>query len=397
MKKILIFIVLYFSLIFNVNALDIKSNNAVLYNLNDDTIVFSKNAHEITKIASLTKIMTTIVAIENIEDLNKTVTMTSDMFKGLYEENAYQIGLRVGDVVTYKDLLYATFIASGADATRGLTLSLTNSEEEFVKLMNDKANEIGLTNTYFTNPIGLDEDGQKSTVDDVAKLLKYALKNETFKNIINTKSYQINNLTVYSSLHKTGDYYNIDTSFITGGKTGYTLEAGRCLASIATDTENNINYLLVTTNASNTPDHILDAHDIYKYYFQNYKYHTILKKGTDLVDIKVIDSNIKNIKFKAQKNITKYLDNTFNINNVKIKYDGLDILSYKNKKGEKVGTIKLIYNNEVIDKFDIILDTEIKFNLFVYIFANSLRRRIFFGFVLLIIFIVIIRRKKTTN
>ena len=226
---------------------------------------------------------------------------------------------------------------------------------------------------------------------------KYALKNETFKNIINTKSYQINNLTVYSSLHKTGDYYNIDTSFITGGKTGYTLEAGRCLASIATDTENNINYLLVTTNASNTPDHILDAHDIYKYYFQNYKYHTILKKGTDLVDIKVIDSDIKNIKFKAKKDITKYLDNTFNINNVKIKYDGLDILSYKNKKGEKVGTIKLIYNNDVIDKLDIILDTEIKFNLFVYIFANSLRRTIFFGFVLLIIFIVIIKRKKTTN
>ena len=186
-------------------------------------------------------------------------------------------------------------------------------------------------------------------------------------------------------------------SFITGGKTGYTLEAGRCLASIATDTENNINYLLVTTNASNTPDHILDAHDIYKYYFQNYKYHTILKKGTDLVDIKVIDSDIKNIKFKAKKDITKYLDNTFNINNVKIKYDGLDILSYKNKKGEKVGTIKLIYNDDVIDKFDIILDTEIKFNLFVYIFANSLRRTIFFGFVLLIIFIVIIKRKKTTN
>ena len=98
-----------------------------------------------------------------------------------------------------------------------------------------------------------------------------------------------------------------------------------------------------------------------------------------------------------QKDITKYLDNTFNINNVKIKYDGLDTLSYKNKKGEKVGTIKLIYNDDVIDKFDIILDTEIKFNLFVYIFANSLRRTIFFGFVLLILFIVIIKRKKTTN
>ena len=75
----------------------------------------------------------------------------------------------------------------------------------------------------------------------------------------------------------------------------------------------------------------------------------------------------------------------------------MDILSYKNKKGEKVGTIKLIYNNDVIDKLDIILDTEIKFNLFVYIFANSLRRTIFFGFVLLIMFIVIIKRKKTTN
>ena len=112
MKKILLFIVLYFSIIFNVNALDIKSNNAVLYNLNDDTIVFSKNANELTKIASLTKIMTTIVAIENIKNINETVTMTSGMFKGLYEENAYQIGLRVGDVVKNKDLIYGTFIDS---------------------------------------------------------------------------------------------------------------------------------------------------------------------------------------------------------------------------------------------------------------------------------------------
>ena len=126
MKKILLTLIILFSFI-NVSALEISSENYVLYNLNNNEIVLEKNKDEFTQIASLTKIMTTIVAIENIENFDETITMTSEMFRGLYEQNAYQIGLRVGEKVTYNDLLYGTLIASGADATRGLTISIAGS------------------------------------------------------------------------------------------------------------------------------------------------------------------------------------------------------------------------------------------------------------------------------
>ena len=153
MKKILLTLIILFSFI-NVSALEISSENYALYNLNNNEIVLEKNKDEFTQIASLTKIMTTIVAIENIENFDETITMTSEMFKGLYEQNAYQIGLRVGEKVTYNDLLYGTLIASGADATRGLTISIAGSEEAYVELMNKKAKELKLKNTIFKNPVG---------------------------------------------------------------------------------------------------------------------------------------------------------------------------------------------------------------------------------------------------
>lgn len=388
MKKIFAIIV-FFLCIINVNALEINSKNAILYNLNDNTIIYEKGKSDITKIASLTKIMTTIVAIEKIDNLDKEITMTNEMFKGLIEENAYQIGLKVGDTVTYRDLLYGTFIASGADATRGLTMTLTTKEDEYVQLMNKKAQEIGLKNTVFTNPIGLDEEGQRSTVEDVAKMLMYALKNETFKKIIETKTYSIGNITVQSSLHSTGKKFGIDTSQIIGGKTGYTLDAGRCLASIATDKTNNIDYLLVTTNANNTPEHVMDAYNIYNYYFENYKYHTILKNNTLIKTIKVKYAKTKELKIYNDKEITKYLDNTFNYDNIELKYKGKEIIDYKTKKGDKLGKVEIIYNDKVLDKIDVYSNEDIKFSLISYIFDNTLRRILFIGSIVLIIIIAI--------
>ena len=143
-----------------------------------------KNKDERVNIASLTKIMTTLVAIEQIADINKTVVLNNSMFEGLYEAEAAVIGLKDGQVLTYEDLLYGTFISSGADATRALTISLAGSETNFVKLMNDKAKELGLVNTKYINATGLDEIGQISTVDEVARLLKVALENKLFKTIL---------------------------------------------------------------------------------------------------------------------------------------------------------------------------------------------------------------------
>ena len=399
MKKVLLTILLFLTLIGNVGALELNSNNAVLYNLNENTVIFEKNKDEITSIASLTKIMTTLVAIENITDYNQTVTVTSSMLTGLKEANAAVIGLRSGHKVTYKDLLYGTFLASGADATRALTISIAGSESNFVNLMNEKAKELGLTNTNFTNTTGLDtKTGQTSTVDEVAKLLLKALENEIFSEIFYTKSYTFSNrlMTVYSTLEKTAETYNIDISGVLGGKTGYTTAAGRCLASIAYDEVNDIKYLLVTTNADTDgrkSEHIKDASKTYKYYFENFKYHNLIEKGDVLVTIPTKYVKESEIIFNAKDIVSRYLENTFDKNKVEIKYTGLDIIEAGSKKDTKIGEVEIIYEGITYEIIPIVLANDIKFSLWVFIKDNIIVISLI-TLILLIVGFVLIKSKK---
>ena len=208
MKKVVLFVTLLL-ISFNVGALELNSKNAVLYNLNENKIIYEENKDEITSIASLTKIMTTLVAIENITNWNEKVTLNYKVFEGLAEANAAVIGLRIGQTVTYNDLIYGMFLASGADATRAIAMSISGSEEKFVELMNKKATELGMKNTSFKNTTGLEANGQYSTVNDVAILLSKALENKKFEEVFTANSYTFsdNSMTVYSTLRKTASYY----------------------------------------------------------------------------------------------------------------------------------------------------------------------------------------------
>ena len=371
MKKIVLTIVCFFLLCNNISALELNSKNAILYNLNENKIIYEKNSEEKVSIASLTKIMTTLVAIENISNLKDNVTINKEMLSGLLEENAYVVGLKVNQKVTYEDLLYAMFIASGADAAKAITLSISSSTDSYIKLMNDKAKKLGLENTSFSNTIGLDDDNNYSTVKDVSKLLIEALKNETFKKIYLTKSYLFSDksITIKSSLDKNASLYNLDVSNINGSKTGYTLDAGRCLASTSLDTVNDINYLLVTVNASN-PNHIIDAINVYKYYFSNYKYHNIVNKDEVLVNLKTKYGKVSNIDIKAKEDIKYYLQNNFDKKNVKLFYSGINIVTTKMNKNYKLGKLDIVYNGDVLKTVDIVLDKKVPFSLLVFIKDN---------------------------
>ena len=160
MKKINIVIILIFLFLIttNVSALEINSKYALLYNLEDNK----------TSIASLTKIMTLLVAIENIDNYQEEIIIKKEMFDSLNGTGAYVIGLTDGMKLTYNDLLYGMFLTSGADATMAIATSIASSKENFVKLMNKKAEDLGLKNTSFENPIGLDSNNHYSTVNDVA-------------------------------------------------------------------------------------------------------------------------------------------------------------------------------------------------------------------------------------
>ena len=382
-------------MIINVSALDIYSEYAVLYNLNDNQVIYEQKKDEKTSVASLTKIMTTLVAIEHICNYDEKVVINSSMFTGLAEENAAVIGLKNKQEVTYNDLLYGVFLGSGADATRALAISIAGSEDNFVELMNAKASELNLQNTHYTNTVGLDDDNHYSTVNDVAILLKVAYQNEKFKEIFTTESYIFsdNSLTVTSTFRKTAQTYGPNPTYILGAKTGYTLDAGRCLASIAFDKENQITYLLVTTNAESIYYPVKDAITIYNHYFENYKYYQLIKKGDLLITLPTKYSNTKEVSFYAKKDIQKYLPNDLLDYNAVLQYEGKKVITPNMKVNTKIGSIQVMYQDEIIDTIDIILNSKISFSLIAFIIANK-RIIISIGILIMLTVVMLYRMKR---
>lgn len=386
MKKIVFGLIIFLTFI-NVYALDINSKNAVLYNLNDDNVIYEKSKDEKIQIASLTKIMTSIVAIENIDNINDYVTLKQSDFKGL--EGYAKAGFNVGDKVTYEDLLYGIILPSGADAVQAIANNVSGSIDDFVELMNKKAVELNLKNTHFDNPIGMDSVENYSSVDDVAKTLKYALKNKDFKKIFTTKKYTTTNgLVLSSTISAKAKVLNKDASYILGSKTGTTNKAGLCLASIAS--LSNIDYLLVTCGAKNGsyPYNLEDALDTYNYYDENYEYKTLISKNQLLKTLKVKKSTIKKLDIYSNKNIKVYAKKNIDLNNLEYKYDGLDVIDYKLKVGDKLGVITVMYEGEELYTYDVVLNTEIKKFPYYLIYISI------FVFLMLIIYIKNKKKKR---
>ena len=248
--------------------LNLVSDYALLVNLTTNEVIYEKNAYQRTYPASLTKMMTVLVGIEH--RLDGPITIDID-YNTLAEEGAAIAGFVNGERVSYDDLLYGTMLSSGADAALMIAKVVAGSEEGFVALMNEKAQELGMEDTHFTNVVGLHDDNHYSTPLDLAILEKVALKNDEFREIFSAKSYTTTSssrLTFTSRMFdRMGDPV-FDGGEVLGGKTGYTEEAGLCLASYATDGKNE--YALVTTHANGSPYtpqyHVLDALEGYDYF-----------------------------------------------------------------------------------------------------------------------------------
>lgn len=342
MKKAVFFLFSLFFFCYSVYAVDfdITGEYVTLYNMNEDTLLYSKNDTKKTSIASLTKMMTTLVAIEEIDNLDKIVTIKERDFEGTVGYS--KAGFKVGDKVTYRDLLYGIILPSGADAVNAV-VNNTLGYDKFIKKMNETAKKIGMNDTSYANPVGKDDENNYSTSNDLAKLLKYALKNETFKTIFTTKNYKTSNgLNLESTVNR---YENIlNTNEIKGAKSGFTKDAGRCLASITT--LNNVDYLLVVINSSTISPYnaVKDTITIYDYYNNNYGYKNIINDDTFIKEIPVDFSKEKTYKITGSEDIEKYLKNN---TEVTYKYVGSDKVTFNTKKGSKLGVVK-IYDGDVL-------------------------------------------------
>ena len=342
MKKAVFFLFSLFFFCYSVYAddFDITGEYVTLYNMNEDTLLYSKNDTKKTSIASLTKMMTTLVAIEEIDNLDKIVTIKERDFEGTVGYS--KAGFKVGDKVTYRDLLYGIILPSGADAVNAV-VNNTLGYDKFIKKMNETAKKIGMNDTSYANPVGKDDENNYSTSNDLAKLLKYALKNETFKTIFTTKNYKTSNgINLESTVYR---YENIlNTNEIKGAKSGFTKDAGRCLASITT--LNNVDYLLVVINSSTTSPYnaVKDTITIYDYYNNNYGYKNIINDDTFIKEIPVDFSKEKTYKITGSEDIEKYLKNN---TEVTYEYVGSDKITFNTKKGSKLGVVK-IYDGDVL-------------------------------------------------
>ena len=303
--RILTIVLLILFLPINIYSLDFElySKNVILYNIRENKVMYEENSNDKTSIASLTKITTAIVALENIKDLDQKVKLTQEDFKGLRESNASVAGFRVGQEVTYRDLLYGLLLPSGADAAQALTRNIAGSNEEFVKLMNDKAKELKLENTHYVNPTGLDDENHYSTVKDVLTVFKYALKNEEFKKMISTKRYTISDGSItLKSTFKKAQFLNID--YIKGGKTGTTGDAGLCLATLANYDDSD--FILVTTGAPyirGSFNNFLDHKEIYEYVRDNFDYKNVVDTNDVLVTLNTKYLKEDTIDFKSPKKL----------------------------------------------------------------------------------------------
>lgn len=353
---------------FIVNGLEnpsLYSEYYAIYDLTDDKMLASLNADVETEIASLTKIMTVMVAIENVEDLDETVTITNSILNTVSWE-ASVAGLEVGDVVTYRDLLYAAMLPSGADATNALAILISGSINDYVDLMNDKAETLGLDNTHYVNVTGLDETGHYSTVNDVVILLKYSLENELFKEIFTTKNYTLaNGLEISASVNFYNKIMGLDTSLILGSKTGFTDDAGYCIGIYFESSGHE--FIAVTLNAPrvlNNYYNVVDALKVIEYVDNNYSYHTIVESDESVFSIPVFYSKTNDYDVISKDDIKLFLPNDYDKNKINVKYVGLEKLSYKNKYNDKLGVIEIYYDDELLNTTAVYLLSEIELSVF---------------------------------
>jgi serine-type D-Ala-D-Ala carboxypeptidase (penicillin-binding protein 5/6) len=374
MKKIVLFILCFFTFIINVFALDdptLYSKNYCLYDLTDDKIIYEKNIQERTNIASLTKIMTTITAIEKINNLDDYVTITSEMLSNI-KYDASLAGLKIGDKLTYKDLLYASILPSGADATQALAYSLSGSINNFVNDMNTLAKKIGMESSNFVNVTGLDIDNHYSTVSDLLKMLQYALRNETFKTIYTTKSYTLSNgLVVDATVKKYNNLMKLDISRIIGSKTGYTNKAGLCISSIFES--NNHEFIFISTNAEfiyGNYYNLKDNLNIINFMDKNYNNQTTAKSTDIIKTIPVNFSNIPKYDVHLSKDALTYLPNDYNKDDIKVNYNGKTSITFLDNN-KQIGKVTITYKDNPIYEEDILLK-DVKINFYLLVIINLL-------------------------
>ncbi|HIX81628.1 MAG TPA: D-alanyl-D-alanine carboxypeptidase [Candidatus Erysipelatoclostridium merdavium] len=407
-KKLLVAIIMVISIFTSnipVKALEnsepittLSCQYAVAIDAKSGLVLYNKNMDERMYPASMTKVMTVIVALEMMKDTSTTTVITQSDIDTVWETGASSANFEVGEVVTYEDLLYGAILPSGADATRALANNLCGSQEAFVAKMNELAGELGLKDTHFVNTTGIHDDNHYTTAHDMALIVKHAIENDKFREIYGQRYHTSSN-----GLHQwvNKSIYNarragIDTTNILGCKSGYTNQAKNCLSSLDTVNGNEIITIVAhSTNEVRTSAAVCDTLDIMNYVGQRYSLQNILTKGNEVDTLKVdLAKDNKSVVITNQNDATAFLPNNFNLEELDYRYS-FDKLKAPLKKGTKVGNLEIYYGDYLLYEEDYLTteaiekDTvkEVTNNVIDFIFPYGI------AIVLVVIYILILRFK----
>ncbi len=374
----------------------------VLIDAQSERVLEGENIDKIIYPASMTKIMTLLVAVETFTDLDATVTINDEMLSGLAEANASIAGFVSGETVSVRDLFYGILLPSGADACRAVAMMVAGSEAAYVTLMNAKADELGLTHTHFVNTTGLHEENHVSTVREISHLLKTALENPVFAAFFETKE-AVTSSTPYHpygiSLVSSTFRYAQEMDYLIGGKTGFTYEAGLCLASAAK--QDGMELILVSAGApaelGYQPIHVQDAKLIYDAAFAAYHSESLIKQGEAVSSLTVKQKFKDNeLPFTAPYEITAIIPKDVDVlecENVLMN----DSLLPPIKKGDLIQKLTIRYEGEVLAELNFYAEEDIETDLLFQLFTKENCLLMFVAVILISALLIRWQRYKKDN
>jgi len=400
---------------YEVTGFDISAQYGMLASLDTDEIIYENNIDAKLYPASITKIMTAIIILES-EKYNPQakITMTREILDMVLGTGSAVSNIREGETFYQKDLMYLILMSSAGDCTYLAAQHFGGSVDNFVKLMNDKAAELGLNNTHYTNPVGLHDAENYTTVRDIFTLTKYALKNKTFKEICETSRYTMpaTNYSGERTLTSTNELQNSNNAnyyqYAKGVKTGFTDEAGRCLVSTAS--YGGYSYICILMKCPNdgTGKHFKDSVELYRWAFNNFSFKEVADSTDPVCEIPLelsLDTDFVPLYFK--KPFITVLPNEADDSTIKVvpilKKDAtknLICVEAPVKKGDVLGVAEVYYAERLIGTVDLVAGEDVPASkLLVGVkkvkgFLSSSYMKIFYivvGIAVLIFLILVIR------
>lgn len=390
---------------FEVTEFEITAEAGMLVSLDTGEMLYENNIDKKVYPASITKIMTVILMLESEKyDPEGKVSMTKEALDLVLGTGSAVSLFREGDEFTQLDLVYLVLLSSYGDCAYLAATFYGGSVENFVDMMNTKAAELGLTGTKYSNPVGLHDENNYTTVRDIYNLTLYVLENETFKTVCETKRYTMTTslsgkrtLTTTNFLqdNNTNYYY----SYAKGVKTGYTTEAGRCLVSTASKGGYNYMCILMKCPVSKTKRYeFAESADLYRWAFKNFSFKEIATSNEPVCEMPVelsLDTDFVPLYFKEP--FISVLPNSANDSTIVIKnHLNSESTEAPIKKGQVLGYAEVIYAEKVIGKVDLVAGDSIKPSKmliafkYIKLFFTSVYMKIFLIIIAIIVLIFII-------